>query len=340
MEEKGGFKIIEDINEFHEEPVFDEMFSLLRNFLSPYVGSEENAREHIKNKVKRYINDTVNQRQIKSVNCTHNISSSNSKHQDYVQVWFMMHLPKKAKDNDGTIDGLLEHFFDKLVHNFESELNETETTTTINNELTSTQQTTVLNDGETRSVDVQNNSIVGATNEVTVDFHTMPETDDSTLKTTDENAVNVYWNVDDVFGRKRRRSIDSHKHEVVSIKRQNRSSKRIKRDVQVVSVAAKEITNKSEATVSNNNTVKANESDLHDTVEYPDEVVTWDDQEFDDDDDDYSRFVKNDGHLLNVQQKHKARDVAGRTRKRARSTAVKKNPIFGVVLFTVWCKFF
>lgn len=236
---------MKDINEFHEEPVFDEMFSLLHNFISPYVASEEEAHKHIKRsmeKVRRSANGTTvspqtllalkNSSTTKFLGCPHKMNKT-KRRQNYVQVWFLMHLPKNKTDNH-YVEHLLEHFFEELVRDFEA--------------LTSTNTQKILLDENTT------NTFIATDETDESSENTASESDSTTVRITqkppeetEQNANTVrFWEVFD----KHKRSVESAtKDELLAasslqrsdvipfLKQQNNPlrSKRIKREILSVS---------------------------------------------------------------------------------------------------------
>lgn len=210
---------MKDITEFHEEPVFNEMFSLLRNFLTPYVDiatKNSSALPQVYG-LKKSHND--------SGGCSHKNRNSTRKQEDFVQVWFMMKLPKN-KTMHRNVEYLLEHFFDELVHDFEGETAPTSTLKT-------------------------NSSSEKTTLETTLDYHSMPSESDSTLTTTqtvaeveetdkidDESTLRV-WNV--LEGNTKRKRSVFKPNELINtvpfLKQLNNPlrAKRIKRDIQYIS---------------------------------------------------------------------------------------------------------
>lgn len=272
----GSFQPMEDISELRNEPAFDEMFSLLRNFLSPYSEVQEKTNDHLKRSIEDVKkNDTLGLTKyfssaqqkkggIKTINCTH--VNSSFKHPDYVQIWFMMHLPKKRKDvlqlkNDYNIETWIERFFEQFLHSYDEKEENTEETTAPPTDVIGTHKIVISqNSTENQKTTTDDPD----SNETTADFHMMPETD-STFETTqkflkniivhkerlDTKPVNV-WNIKDSSERK-------HKKRSVELKKNNDSvvepnllpfvrqysnfeynqmrPKRVKREIQFIAVS-------------------------------------------------------------------------------------------------------
>lgn len=235
LQEKSGLKIMKDISEFNDEPVFNEMFSLLRNFLTPYVATEDD----IATKNSTALPQVFGMK--KSHNgggCSHKNRNSTRKQEDYVQVWFLMKLPKN-KTSHRNIEYLLEHFFEELVHDFEGETAPTPTTQRINS---SSEKTTL---------------------ETTLDYHSMPSESDSTITTTqtvleveetekiDDEPTARVWNVLEGNTKRKRAAAAFKPHELntVPFLRQLNNplrAKRIKRDIQYISAPLINITSVNE----------------------------------------------------------------------------------------------
>lgn len=249
LEVNGELQSVDDISELRNEPVFDEMFSLLRSFLSPYSSSQDKKHDTVKRNTdisKNEINDTVGiakyfsslkqqNGNIKTVNCTH-INSTN-KHPDSVQIWFMMHLPKKHKDllqtkSNYNIDSWIEKFFEQFLRSFESSYDEiseheleedvvhVDEEHTAATHLIGTHKIVIDTENLTETIEPHNLDS-NESNEITADFHVMPETD-STFRTTqkffnkailpkdkkaqlDNRPVNI-WNIKDNSDKKHKRS--------------------------------------------------------------------------------------------------------------------------------------
>lgn len=220
------FERAEVLNDLPDESVFNDMFSLLRNFLSPYPEMDSQERRGDTNKIKNIksidfaknftaqkLKDTI-----KIINVTH--ANHTMTHPNYVQIWFMMHLPKNEKDQENTtrtpdsfdLRNWINRIFEHLLNNFEKEIDIPETEENdiaeVEKDLNKTNAYLTQTTPSENDTDATNsNADLNELTESTADFHNTFSVDaESTMKTTEKSheTVNV-WNIKEGIKKKRKR---------------------------------------------------------------------------------------------------------------------------------------
>lgn len=383
---EGNGSFHDDMSELREEPVFDEMFNLLQSFLSPYPETQETKRMQTNkniNGTKKDINgtdkvakyfSTLHQQargNIKTVNDSTQVNST-SKHPEYVQIWFMMHLPKKHQEiqrqKNLDIDSWIERFFEQFVRSIENTFGEITQTDRANNseensDFVSARRVIVQHsDGEnllTEQTTAFANQGSNETNEITADFHVMPETETTikiAQKQKDYNQLNI-WNIKDASEKKRKRSVETKpdnvltesnntiKHAVAqpesellplirhydNFEYNQLRPKRVKRDVQYISVQNTEVPSTNDYSDETERQQSDDSIQINDTQRKNTVVSNT-----------HSRIHS----MLSTEHEQKQQplvitNVENNQQREMKSTAAKHNPLWlAVTLPTVLCKLF